>query len=303
VLESGDNRYIHLYNNNNPYTENETAQSEYATIYKPWNSFSYNGYNEMFVITFAEATPTLPLLPTGVGASTSGSTGGADVTVVIADVGSEVKQITDENGRTFYAGTQENQNEATRIPGSMRFIPMCAGPRPVPLPADFPGIYIFTNSTGKSLKFDLARATSRGLAVFNSGKVMNMTGGSGSLNVRNLLKPEQAIEIAEPARMNVQDINVVAVNQDNTERAFKLSNANSVQQNLSVQLAPGAAGLAISNGANADADLGLSIQHFSNMGTRTTPASRIKIPANQQGVVNPDFTNLQQAPRIELRPR
>jgi hypothetical protein len=82
-----------------------------------------------------------------------------------------------------------------------------------------------------------------------------------------------------------------------------VDNLNTVQKNLSISLLPGSAGLNVSNSATAPANLGLSIQRFSNAGVQKGTTSRIEIPANQQGLINVDFTNLQQAPKVEIRPR
>jgi hypothetical protein len=294
VEEVGDDRRIYCYDNNKPYAESETSDHDsVAHVSKSTGKFSYAFWageyaDKMLALQYNETIFNLPLLPVGVG-STTGAMGsaGSETTVAVFDNPNAVTQITDEQGHTFFAGGQVNSNPSTRIPNSMRFIPLTGAPTP----PDYPGIFIFSKSAGKSLTFDVAGKSQAMARIFSPGRLTELSLQSGKFRMNKLHSPDQAIEFGSVSQMNMGALSLVAVQQD-SEQLFQLQGLQGIQQGImSVRLQPSGAGLSISGSSGAK--LNLTVRGLSNAGAQQSILSNITVPAGRSGLVNvPNFTNL-----------
>jgi hypothetical protein len=283
---------ISLYDNNKPYKESETNDgNSIGLVYS--NTFKYGTWNRMVAYTYSEVAPLIPFLPADAGFA-QGSLG-ADTSVLVCDAKSGIRQITDENGRTFYAGGVENTNKGSRIPDSMRFIPM-GGEE---LPPDYPAIFVFNKSKGRTLTLDLEQGKPGAVRLFNAGRVTTLVGQSGKVHFSKLLTPEQGLKVVDPGAMKLQEVHLIAIDPDRSENSFRLEGFSGIQKGLEVMLDP--KGVVLAHGMSGGASLGVQVKRFSKAGVDEGALHKLTIPAGQRGVVKPDFANLKLAPTLELR--
>ncbi len=217
---AGDDRQIMVWDNNNPYRENETGSEDPNIFHIAWaaNTADYGGPKTVQCLSYDECTPPTPHLP---GAQYGGP--GANLVVAVLEEGTRASQITDEAGRFFYNpdGTP-NENPNTRIPFSVKLDPLVAetpGPvlrLPLPnaevltlpgvlaplIPKSFPGIYLFGSASGKSLTFDLQADNALSFLCFQNGLVSRLQGtGGGQLRMNMLLRPERSMEVLDTAKL------------------------------------------------------------------------------------------------------
>lgn len=197
----GNTRRIICYDNNNPYRRNEAGSidPDVATVNWSANTFSRGTATTAQLFSYDECTPANPHLP---GAEYGGP--GANTVVAVLNHTAEVRQITDENGRTFFNQDGSiNQNPATRIPMSAYLPPLVQAPPTVlqrgPVaqldlaglqpPPDAPHIFVFGNAAGKSLTFNAAGQGARQLDLFSNGRVFSLQfGGAGEIRFTGLLQ-------------------------------------------------------------------------------------------------------------------
>ena len=290
IAWTGSEYRLYLYDNNKPYTELETNAAD-SIAHLTGSSFSYSygpggpTANEVLVLLYNEIAVSPPHLPTEAG-GTAGT--GMDCTIAAFDSQSAVQQITDESGRTFYVNGQVNTNQATRIPDSMRFVPMTGGR----IAADAPAIFIFNHSAGKSLTFQTAGSTPATARIFSPGSVTSLNLASGQFALRNIMQPTQELHLISPDQMQLQNVELIAVQPDNSERVFQIQNLRN--------LTPGTLKLSLSAtrdslvASGVPARFGLSIQGQSSAGLRTAAVSEVAIPAGRAAAIRvPDFRNLQ----------
>lgn len=217
--------------------------------------------------------------------------------MVAFDSQSAVQQITDENGHTFFANGQENANQATRIADSMRFIPLTGAK----WPADAPAIFIFNHSVGKSLTIDMAGNTPSAVRIFSPNTVTSLHLQQGQFKLRNIMKPEQELNLTNPNQMGMQDVQMIAVQADRSERVFQLQAFRNLGAGaLTISLSPTQDTL-LATGMPAQFDL--AIQGLSNAGTRSAAMANLTTQAGRTTAVTvPDFRNLRNGtPKMELR--
>jgi hypothetical protein len=209
-----------------------------------------------------------------------------------------VKQITDQAGHTFFAGNQENANPATRIPDSMKFVPLTGGD----VPPNFPGIYVFNHSAGKSLTLDVQQNSPSTVRIFSPGIVTSLTCQTGRFQIRNILRNDQELQLTNPNQMNLGEINFISVQQNNTERIFQIQDLRGIQQQGSIGVQIGPSGGALSVIGDCGAQLRMTLRNLSNAGVQQTQLQNMSIPPNQSGLVNPqNWNNLQSLPpKLEL---
>lgn len=295
---------IFVYDNNKPYSETETSDHDSLAHVYANGSFSYlygsswPAANRMLAFSFNELTYATPLLPTEAGGTTGLASG---CTVVLSDSPNAIQQITDENGHTFFANGQENTNQGSRIPDSMKFVPMGGSLTRDRTPDNTPAIFIFNHSAGKSFTFDMAGNAANTVRVFSPKSVTVLNAQRGQFTLRNVMQPTQEISLPTPDQTGLQSIQMISVQPDKSERVFQMQNF----QNLT----PGALKFSLSPTGDAvqasgiPAKFNLNIQGQSNSGIRNAAMSNVAIQAGRTTAVTvPDFRSLQNSTlRLENR--
>ncbi len=285
----GDDRQIIVWDNNNPYRENETGSVDPNIFHVAWaaNTANYNGPKTVQCLSYQECTPAVPHLP---GAEYGGP--GSAMTMAVLDQGTRATQITDEAGHFFYNpdGTV-NEDPNTRIPLAYKLLPLVQQmPQPrvrVPLltaeltgppqePTNPPEIYLFGQSTGKSLLFDLAGAeNNRGFNFFQRGLVFTVRAtGAGQLRVSNLLQEGRSLEILNPTALQLTSAEIIR-SRTTGDRSFLLHGLrNPTVETLRVIPAGDGGSLQVLGGATLQFDVdvlgpvgqGLERASFGNLG-------------------------------------
>ncbi|MEN6644981.1 MAG: hypothetical protein ABFE08_21280 [Armatimonadia bacterium] len=284
----GNDYQMTTYDNNAPYAETETGGPDKSLAHVNWtnSSFSYGGYIKAVCMSYAECL-TPPHLPAAA-AGTMGAVANGTTICVLAP-GTEVTQITDENGRRFFAanGTPELA-PANRISNSMRFIPLTGAPQT----ANDPLIFIFGNSQGKSLTFDLRGRGLKNLSVFQPGTVMTTDfQGAGQIRLANILTPTRELNLPNPAQLRPTQVRVIqslAIG----DRAFDLLNLQNLgPQGLRVLPAVDGSALEVQSALPVQFDLqvagpqGQGMQQVTFPGVVTQAATRAVLqPANWQNL-------------------
>lgn len=285
---SGNQYRIRMYDNNQPYQENETGTPHKSIAYVNWNdsTFHANSYataDKMVCLSYDECmrAPHLPTEAGGPGASTTG-------TVITVVEGGSVSQIEDENGRRFYAANgAENTNAATRIPNSMRFIPIQGGNSPYQGPA----IFIFNAANNKNLTFTVAGAGPKTVSFFQPGGVLRAQfAGQGQLKFNRVLTPTHTLELLNPQTLQpsaVQGIHVAP-----TERVAEATNLNLGNAAATFGLSAANGGtLEVSTGAAATFDL--RVETFAANQTMQAIFRGVSTQANSRATLTPaDWNNL-----------
>jgi hypothetical protein len=286
------NKYIlWLYDNNRPYSELETNAADSQAYVDGNGNFSYvygpgwPAANRMIALLYKEIAVPVPHLP----ADAAPTTGlGADCTIVVFESQTAVQQITDETGHTFYVNGQENVDPSTRIADAMRYIPMGSGK----LPPDAPAIYIFNHSTGKSLAFDTAGNAPSNARIFSPGSVTSVKHQGGRFVLQGIMQPTQELNLPSPEKMQLQNVELISVQPDRSERVFQVKDFKSV--------APGTLKFSLSttrdalNVSGASAQFGLAVQGQSIAGARTASVAKVATFAGRVTTVKvPDFKTLQ----------
>lgn len=305
IDQDSTSRIIRVWDNNKPYVETEFSdENSFCTISKADESFAaprYDGADKMIALTFNELVYDLPLLPSHAIGSTAGMAAGT--TIVVVDAGTTVAQITDQQGRTFFAGNVPNENPATRIPDAMLFYPLGGMG---PMPPDYPATFIFNNTSGKSFTFDVSGSSAGTVRVFAPGMITKLQLQRGKFKIDRILTPEQSLMLSNPNTMNISAVDMIAVQPDRTERVFEVRGLQNLQSgNLSMRLASGRNGLQIENSLSGAVQLNLNIKGYSNSGIQQKALPGLSIPRNQIGsVAVQDFRNLNNfQPQFRARPR
>jgi len=278
---SGDDRQIYLYDNNNPYSETESGSSDPSVAHVAWgaNTFSYGGYFKAVCLTYAECI-TPPHLPTdAVGGL------GAETTIAVVGPGAQIRQISDEGGHTFFnANGTVNENAATRIPFSMKFIPLTGGP----LPDDDPPTFIFTHAAGKNLSFNLQGAQPKVFRCFMPGSAFVAEGtGTGQIQVRNIVRGNRELILTnpsafQPTRLIIVICRPLAVG----DRVFELQNLRNLgPQSLRLTPKPNGASLEILAGQTVQFDLVVKGPRAGGM--QQTTFANVALQAGTKAILQP----------------
>lgn len=285
---SGAQHRIRMYDNNEPYAENETSSPHRSISYVDWNnsSFHANSYasaNKMICLSYNECmrAPHLPTAAGGPGASTTG-------TVVAVVEGGQVQQVEDENGRRFYAANGAvNTDPNSRIPNAMRFIPTTMGEQPYVGPA----IFIFNNSANKSLTFTVGGAGQKTLSLFQPGNVFraNFT-GQGQVRLNNILAPTRSLEIPNPPGLQPSEITIIA-QRPVAERVLDLQNL--ALGNAAVVVTPVGTGDTLDVQTGADARFSLRTETFAGGRLSQGQFRGIMVQGGRRALLTPqDWNNL-----------
>jgi len=284
---SGDDHQIRLYDNNNPYSETETGAHDPNVAHVAWgaNTFSYGGYSKAICLTYAECI-TPPHLPTeAVGGL------GAETAIAVVGAETELRQITDEDGHTFFnADGTINENPATRIPFSMKFIPLTGGP----VPPDAPQTFIFTHAAGKSLSFNLQGAQSKVFHLFMPGSVFVAEGtGTGQVQVRNIAQSNRSLILLNPSTFQPTRLEIIkslAIG----DRVFELQNLRNLGTEK-LQLIPAADGSSLQVIGQQGAEFDMILQGPRGQGMHQGSFLNIGLQAGTKAILQPtQWGNLSQ---------
>jgi hypothetical protein len=232
----GNARRMIVYDNNNPYRENETGSvdPDVATVDWAANTFSRGSATKAQLYTYEECTPANPHLP---GAEYGGP--GSNSVVAVFSANADVQQITDENGRTFFnADGSLNTNPGTRIPNASIVPPLVQlQPRVIRQPRigqlqlpqlqlerpdDAPLIFVFGEAGGKDLRFNLAGQGAKQMQLFAPGRIFSVeASGIGEIRVNDLLLP--AVQIPNPQAVSPGLVEYIR-STPGGDRVFELSN-------------------------------------------------------------------------------
>jgi hypothetical protein len=268
VEEVGNTRKIYIWDNNDPYHENETSDpTTVVQIDKTTGHLTWGSAVRILCRSYHDCTPADPHLPTE---ATDGDS--AMMNVVVADKGARVTQIRDGQGHTFYANGAENENPSTRIPNSMRFIPD-TGTQPNP---DFPLVYLFGNTSGKSLDVELEGVTNRTVRSFAPGLVFEATPSADRLMFKldKMLTNQAGLLLSQQTPCRVRTI-------------MRVGNRN--QRVIDVNLLNGASGLLIKpnldkTGVDVENRTGAQVRYeLEVQGFEGGKLRRLKLPTQNLG--------------------
>lgn len=254
----GNARRMIVWDNNNPYRETESGSVDPDTATVDWNAntFSRGSATKAQLYTYEEVTPSDPELP---GAEHGGP--GATSVVAVFSPNSDVQQITDEGGRTFFTPDGSlNTNPGTRIPNSSIVPPLVQlQPQPQPRilqrpqigrlqipqlqpPADAPLVFVFGQAGGKDLSFELAGQGAKQMHLFANGRIFSVeAGGIGEIRVNDLLLP--AIQIPNAQALNPTELRFIRSTAGG-DRVFELNNLRDLGPQQ-LELLPNAEGTAL----------------------------------------------------------
>lgn len=285
----GNERKLLMYDNNVPYRENETGGPDKSISIVNWtnNSYSYPGTSasKMVCMSFAE-TMEGPSLP-------AAATGSAMGTVIATVNGGNVTQITDGDGHTFFnADGSINTNDATRIPNSMKFVPLTGT-----TPTDHPDTFIFSDITGGDLTFTVQGAGNKSFRMFQSGDVFEANfSGQGDLRCGQILTDERTLEILAPDALNPGLIRMIKVLP--SERVFQMENLNWISTE-GIKLHPTADSIDVLSAENLR--FNMQFETFTQNAVQTQSFRNVAIQANQKGVVSPTNWNNLRGSQLNLK--
>ncbi|MEN6301408.1 MAG: hypothetical protein ABFD96_01710, partial [Armatimonadia bacterium] len=161
-----------------------------------------------------------------------------------------------------------------------------------PQTANDPLIFIFGNSQGKALTFDLRGRGQKNLSVFQPGTVMTTDfQGAGQIRLANILTPTRELNLPNPAQLRPTQLRVIqslAIG----DRAFDLLNLQNLgPQGLRVLPAVDGSALEVQSALPVQFDLqvagpqGQGMQQVTFPGVATQAATRAVLqPANWQNL-------------------
>lgn len=312
----GDDHQMILYDNNNPYRENETGSEDPDVGHVYWgaNTFSYAGANRAYCVSYNECTPPTRHLP---GSEFGGP--GSSTVVVVLDPGTHAAQITDQAGHSFFNPNGSiNEDRNTKIPLSLKLGPMLQPtplPRPgpvlrpnlplaiagPPIPASWPEIYVFSNAGGKSLTFTLAAGANQRFRFFGNGFVATIEGsGPGQIRLNNLLNTRD-LEILNPDTFVLSRAQTIRARPVG-DRVFDLSNF----QNLgptAVRFVPAPDGSSLEVRGPTGLRFDLGVQGLVGPSMQGAGFTGLQLAANSRAILIPENWGnlLQSGLRLELR--
>lgn len=270
IKTEGANKRIYLYDNNKPYRETVFDDANSIATVNGGN-FSYGGYNKMIAFRFDEMSFANPQLPAAAAGSMSGLSAG--LTVITCDDPQAVKNIVDEKGRSFFG------RGAQRIPNSSRFIPMTGGR----VPADFPAIFLFNASKGKTLTVDLQSNREAKIRSFFPGRVNTLVAKAGRVRFSKLNDAAHTMDIINPDSMKPKSLEMISVLPGRNERLFQLAPKSALgKDTLQFGIEPQTKnGVFIRNGNAVAPTFDLKIQNFTPQGVQQKNFLKLQVPKAQ----------------------
>ena len=294
----GNTRRMIVYDNNNPYRENETGSidPDVATVDWNANTFSRGSATKAELFTYEECTPANPHLP---GAEYGGP--GATSVVAVFSPNSNVQQITDENGRTFFNPDGSlNTNPGSRIPNAS-IVPPLVQVRPqlrlpqrpqigqlqlaqLQPPADAPLIFVFGNAGGKNLRFNLAGQGAKQMNLFANGRIFSInSNGIGDINVNNLLLP--AVQIPNAQALNPTEVTFIRATTAG-DRVFELNNLRNLGAQM-LELVPNQQGTAVEVNGPPNLQFNLNVLGPVGQGMQQATFGNIALQAGAKANLSP----------------
>ncbi len=294
----GDDRQIMVWDNNNPYRENETGSVDPNVFHVAWaaNTANYGGPKTVQCLSYDECTPPVPHLP---GAQFGGP--GSNLVIAVLDEGTRSSQITDEDGRFFYNPDGSiNEDPNTRIPFSAKLDPLVAELPTIRelllKPAEFlealvpkssPDMYVFGSAGGKTLTFDLlAPQDDLGFRFFQNGLVTTLQGtGAGKVRMNNLLRPNRSLEVLNTTQLQPISSQIIR-SFPNFDRSFLLHNLRNVG-GATLRLAPAQNGDSLQVLGSPALLFNLDVSGPLGQGMQEVGFTNIGLAANALAVVAP----------------
>ncbi|MFP3904847.1 MAG: hypothetical protein ACLFWB_11450, partial [Armatimonadota bacterium] len=285
----GDQRKLLMYDNNSPYRENETGGPDKSISRVNWsaNTFTYPGTSayKMVCFSYADALqgPSLP----------AEATGGAMGTVIAAVNGGDVTQITDNEGNRFFNDDGSiNTNDATRIPNSMKFVPLTGT-----TPTNYPDTFIFSNINNKNLTFTIEGSGNKSFRMFQAGDVFEANfSGQGDIRCEKILSDERALVIGDPGAL--QPIMLKLIKVLPSERVYQMDNFGLISTQA-IKLQPTAENLNVESAANLR--FNMEFATFADNAMQSQAFRNVAVQANQKGVVAPTNWNNLRTSELKLQ--
>ena len=300
----GDSRRMIVYDNNNPYRENESGavDPDVATVNWAANTFSRGSATKAELFSYEECTPADPHLP---GSEYGGP--GANAVVAVFSPNTRVQQITDEAGRRFFNPDGSlNEDPASRIPNSSIVPPLLQRlPQPQPRPAgpiaqiaqinrpaNSPLVFVFEGTGGRSLTFDLAGQGAKLMHAFQNGNVFQLeAAGAGQVRLNSLLQGT-SLQV-----LNAQALNPTALafmrSTAPGDRVFRLNNIRNLGAGV-LELLPDAQGAAVEVLGPPNLQFNLDLQGPVGQGMQEATFGNIALQAGAKANLAPlNWTALQ----------
>jgi len=282
---AGDEYRVTIYDNNNPYRESENngPDPNVAIVHWAANTFGYGGGDKMICLSYDEGRQTPVHLP----ADAVGGAGG-NMVVGVFNKGAQVAQIEDGEGHRFFnADGSINTDPATRIPDSMKYVPLMGGPPP----DDYPDMFIFNRAGGKNLSFNVSGTGQKLCRFFMPGDVFEVqAGGQGQIILQNILTNQRGLQIPNPGALqllSIQSIKVLTF-----DRGYLLNNFRNLGANKLLLLSK-ADGNSLDIESNGALQCNLLLSSFAGGKAVQGSFSNIELAANSRATLRPPtWTNL-----------
>ena len=257
----GDAHRIWFYDNNRPYEEDEGRgpDKHMATVHWSSNTFSCEGADKMFCLSYDECTK----LARQFGAGEKSWWIGTTVGVLN---GGSVRQVTDDEGRKLLNtdGT-ENTDANTRIPDAIKFIPLTGNVAQ----AEYPDTFVFNNSAGKNLTFTAEGSGDKVFHMFMHGTAFRADfSGAGALRLLNVMTPTRGMDVPDLAALQPTSIKIIQqpptrARTEAPERVFELTNFRNLgNQRLLVQPSADGASIDVQTGAGVGFEFDLTMETY-----------------------------------------
>lgn len=307
--EDGNTRHIRVYDNNNPYRENETGSVDpnEATVNWSANTFAFGSAPKGVAMSYDECTPANPHLP----GAEYGGPGSAAVVVAVSD-NTQVQQITDNAGHRFFnPDGSVNEDPNTRIPFSMRMYPLVQRPPVLTLPQrpvlieglqlgltvpPGPALFVFSQPPS-SLNFTIAGDGAKRVSFFSAGRVLS-TEAAGLGEIRLLgANALPAVQFPNPQQLGLQSVRFVR-SREGGDRLFDLTGLRNLG-NQALVLTPTEDGRALDLQAAMGAGLDLQVEGPGGPGARSVRYQNVMLGAGNAMTLSPsDWGELE---RTELK--
>ncbi len=296
----GNTRRMIVYDNNNPYRENEggSVDPDVATVNWSANTFSRGTATKAELFSYEECTPGNPHLP---GAEYGGP--GASTVVAVLSPNANVQQITDAAGRKFFNPDGSiNQNPASRIPNSS-FVPplvqdmprvirrpvagqvqplQLAEPQP---PANAPLVFVFGQASGKTLTFNVAGQGAKQMQLFSQGRIFDInSNGIGEIRFSNLLQLP-SLQILNAQAVGPTSMRFIRSTPQG-DRAFELNNLRNLGAQQ-LELIPNAQGTAIEVRGPAALQFNMDVLGPAGRGMQQATFGNIALQAGAKANLSP----------------
>lgn len=309
----GNTRHIRVYDNNNPYRENETGSVDpnEATVNWSANTFAFGSAPKGVAMSYEECTPPNPHLP---GAEYGGP--GANAVVVAVSDNTRVQQITDDAGRRFFNPDGSlNEDPNTRIPFSMRVYPLVQRPPVLRLPQrpvliqgaqlglqvpPGPVLFVFSQPPA-SLNFNIAGEGVKRVSFYTAGRVL-ATEAAGTGEIRLLdATALPAVQVPNPQQAQLQSVRFIR-SRAGGDRLFILLNLRNLGDQA-LLLRPSDDGRTLELQAAAGAAFNLQIEGPGGQGARSVRYQNVMLQQGNAMTLSPaNWGALQQTQlKIQLR--